>query len=385
MKCPSYTTDATILFPMEKPETELGVVKRNAQSPRKTGSPEFLPSTNSSTPLEFKTKGPHNKENYQNKRLSLEGLSDDEVIFSSDAHSEDSGYLSHQNSQVEHGDVSNFEDSLERIEENCISSQSKDAEGRSGYCLPMLKFQEDVCKELQKSYKKNKSYDWTVVDKMAENYGLHNVIGRKMGLEFVDILCELLKKDMRHILTQILSQLGDSDLISCKMVSRTWRRIICKDHVALQRSREAERTQRDSYCSIGSLSRDYTLNRVVLSCMQTVGTIPGHKAAKKLQCEKGGAHTPVKSSQFQQFVEAAKTLKQHESLRRCVLCASPAKYDSAMQRAVCTRISCKFQFCTLCQMEFHHSSPCRSTIRASPSSEKIFVGSSRSKRNVRRL
>lgn len=197
---------------MEKAETDLGEVKGRTVSPRKTAAPRSPVPANVSTPLETRSKGPHNKENYQNKRQSLEVASDDEVILSSNGLTDDSGYLSLQNSRVDHGDVDGV-DSLERSEEKCVSSQSLDTECHSAPCLPVLKFQEEVCKELAKSFKKSRSYDWTVVDKVAVNFGLHNVIGGKMGLPFVDILCDLLRKDLRHILARILGLLGDCDLV----------------------------------------------------------------------------------------------------------------------------------------------------------------------------
>lgn len=209
MKCPSYSDDSTVLCHMEKAETDLGGVKGHRLSSRKT--PPCSPvAPNISTPT--RSKGPHNKENYQNKRHSLEVASDDEVIISSSGLTEDSGYLSLQNSRVDHRDVDGV-DSLERSEEKCVSSQSLDVECHSAPCLPVVKFQEEVCRELAKSYKKSKSYDWTVVDKVAENYRLHNVIGGKMGRQFVDIFSGLLRKDMRHILARILGLLGDCDLV----------------------------------------------------------------------------------------------------------------------------------------------------------------------------
>ncbi|XP_016119690.1 F-box only protein 5-like [Sinocyclocheilus grahami] len=324
-------------------------------------------------------------ESLGNKRHSLDVASDDEVVLSSSSLTEDSGYLSLQNSQVDHGDVDGA-DSLERSEEKCVSSQSLAVKCHSAPCLPVLKFQEEVCRELAKSFKKSKSYDWTVVNKVAENYGLHNVIGGKMGRQFVDILCGLLRKDMRHILARILGLLGDCDLVSCKKVSQTWRKIICEDQVALRRCREAERTLRDSGRPMGSLSRDFTLSRVVFSCMQTVASTPVHKAIKKPQCKTGGAQNASKPSRFQQFHEVARSLKQHESLRSCILCGSAARFDAAMQRAICTRGSCAFDFCTLCQSAFHSSAPCRNSVRTISASQKTLIaGSARSKRNVRRL
>ncbi|XP_026133509.1 F-box only protein 5-like [Carassius auratus] len=369
MKCPSYSDDSTVLCQMAKAETDLGEVKGHTVSPRKSPS----------------SKGPHNKENNQKKRHSVDVTSDDEVILSSGGLTEDSGYFSLQNSQVDNGDV-DAADSLLRNEETPVSSQLLNVECRSAPCLPVLKFQEEVCRELTKSFKRSKSFDWTVVDKVAEKHGLHNVIGGKMGRPFVDILCGLLRKDMRHILSRILGLLGDCDLVSCKKVSRTWQKIICEDQTALRRCREAERSLRDSGRLMGSLSRDFTSSRVVFSSMQTVASTPVHKAIRKLQCQTGGAQNASTSSRFQQFHEVAQSLKQHESLRSCIVCSSAARFDEAMQRAVCTRISCAFDFCTLCQSAFHGSASCRNSVQTRSASQKTLIaGSARSKRSVRRL
>lgn len=64
----------------------------------------------------------------------------------------------------------------------------------------------------------------------------------------------------------------------------------------------------DSGRSAGSLSRDFTLSRVVFSCMQTVASTPVHKAVKKPQCQTGGAKNASRSSRFQQFHEVKKKI-----------------------------------------------------------------------------
>lgn len=92
---------------------------------------------------------------------------------------------------------------------------------------------------------------------------------------------------------------------------------------------------------------------------------------------------------FWSSLQAASTLKQHESLRHCKRCGSPATHLAEAQRATCKRSSCLFDFCTRCQEPFHGSTPCRTvqprhhftTSRTTP----ILPGSARSKRNVRRL
>lgn len=56
-------------------------------------------------------------------------------------------------------------------------------------------------------------YDWSIVTKVAEDHLLDRVIGGQMGLEYVDVFSCLLARNMRNILTNILSLLGDMDLI----------------------------------------------------------------------------------------------------------------------------------------------------------------------------
>ncbi|KAA8583566.1 hypothetical protein FQN60_014774 [Etheostoma spectabile] len=196
--------------------------------------------------------------------------------------------------------------------------------------LPILNFQRAVCVELAKSYKKNKRYDWSIISKVAEDHLLDRVIGGQMGREYVDIFSCLLSRNMRSILTNILALLGDMDLISCRKVSKTWRRIICEDTAALSRCQRAE-----------------------------------------------------------QALRAASRLKQHESLRPCKRCGSPATHSPEVQRATCTRPSCRFDFCTHCQEAFHDSTPCRVVqprpYFTTPKTTPILPGSARSKRNVRRL
>lgn len=88
---------------------------------------------------------------------------------------------------------------------------------------------------------------------------------------------------------------------------------------------------------------------------------------------------------FCSSVQAASSLKQHESLRPCKRCGSPATHSPEVQRATCTRQSCLFDFCTHCQQTFHGSTPCRVVQPRTHVPTPIIPGSARSKRNIRRL
>ncbi|XP_061693701.1 F-box only protein 5 [Syngnathoides biaculeatus] len=269
--------------------------------------------------------------------------------------------------------------------------------------LPIRKFQQAVCQELSKSYSKNKRYDWSVVSEVAKDYQLHQVIGGGMGSDFVDVFASLLSKNMRNILANILALLGDMDLISCKKVSRTWRKIVREDGAALRRCRQAEKTLQESlsYAKVKTcdLTRNAAGSRVVMSCIQKVAS-PRPPSSSSSASTGGGVnrraaapaqkHDGKSQSRFNEYRQAAGTLKQDESLRRCRECGSPATHSDKSQRATCTRPSCKFDFCTLCQEAFHGSAPCRvacctTRLPAPRSSYSVLPGSARSKRNVRRL
>ncbi|XP_039856745.1 F-box only protein 5 [Simochromis diagramma] len=265
--------------------------------------------------------------------------------------------------------------------------------------LPILNFQRVVCEELAKSYEKNKRYDWSIVTKVAENFLLDRVIGRQMGLEYSDIFQSLLARNMRCILTKILAFLEDLDLISCKKVSRTWRKIICEDAAALRRCQRAEQELRESRNSLRQrdigLTRDVAVSRMVLSCMQTTASsktpsssssssTPSCMTTRRAAASQRGSTPTSRCSRFNEYIQAASTLKRHESLRACKRCGSPATHLNAVQKATCTRLSCLFTFCTRCQESFHGSTPCR-TVTPRANFSKTSPGSARSKKNIRRL
>lgn len=86
------------------------------------------------------------------------------------------------------------------------------------------------------------------------------------------------------------------------------------------------------------------------------------------------------------FQQAAKTLKTTESLKACHRCGSPAKYDSYLQRATCSREGCGFDFCTKCMCSYHSSSDCMSSKPVKPSSKfELLPGTKKSKHNLQRL
>ncbi|KAK7899414.1 hypothetical protein WMY93_020267 [Mugilogobius chulae] len=330
---------------------------------------------------------------------------------------EDSGYLSLHNSQLEEADneISHRRDSavyqdkhvspkaspVKCPEENTpesiftpinLQKKRKDTCSMSStpadrhHILPILRFEQAVCEALAENFQKTKRYDFGIIPELAEEHNLDRVIGGQMMVEHVDVFSSLLSRNMKCILARILALLEDLDLISCRKVSKTWRQIIHEDLAALKRCEQAEKALRESEQSQKlpcGLTRDVMASRVVLSSMQRVASSPAPN--------KGNASSSLKArtpncSRFNQYVEAASGLKQHESLRPCKRCGSPATHCREAQRATCSRPSCQFDFCTGCNETFHGSTPCRVVQLRShkTSSSSLLPGSARSKRNMQK-
>ncbi|XP_012372113.2 F-box only protein 43 [Octodon degus] len=64
---------------------------------------------------------------------------------------------------------------------------------------------------------------------------LAGLIGKKMGIEQLDILSELKYRNLKHILTMVLDSLTEESLYSVWNVSRNWREIIVQDKKANRR------------------------------------------------------------------------------------------------------------------------------------------------------
>ncbi|XP_013860628.1 F-box only protein 5 [Austrofundulus limnaeus] len=266
--------------------------------------------------------------------------------------------------------------------------------------LPILKFQQDVCEALSRSFKKNKKYDFSIIKDVADKHNLDRVIGRQMGLEYVDVFSSLLSMNMRIILGNILALLGDLDLISCKKVSKTWKKIICEQKEAFSRCQQAEEKLMESSSALTQLTcgltRDVSESRVVLSCMQAVASSSAPSSsdqscrAVRRTAASLKSSTPVpQCSRHNEFVQTASRLKRHQCQYKCRRCGSPATDMHEEQRATCTRSSCLFDFCTHCQETFHGSTPCRTVQPKSHftanTESSTPSGSARSKRSLKRL
>ncbi|KAM5157835.1 F-box only protein 43 [Mantella aurantiaca] len=223
---------------------------------------------------------------------------------------------------------------------------------------------------------------------------LTSLIGRKMGLEKVDILHELKFRNLKHILTFIFKVLDVDSICSIWKVSKEWREMIVQDKDALQRRKvflkklRAEMEQGRMISSEDAATRLQTLNRSALKSVQAQARLVFHTPTSS-----GGSATPKDTStsvpqsgrKQQEYMKIAKTLFTDEALKPCPQCQYPAKYQPLKKRGKCSRKDCGFDFCILCLFAFHGSKECGTGSGKRMHKKDILPGSAQSKRNLKRL
>nr|XP_046188863.1 F-box only protein 43-like [Oncorhynchus gorbuscha]XP_046188864.1 F-box only protein 43-like [Oncorhynchus gorbuscha] len=222
---------------------------------------------------------------------------------------------------------------------------------------------------------------------------LAGLIGRKMGLGKVDILTELKKKNLRHILAKILNQLSSEDVYRVGQVSRSWDEIIVQNKMSSRRRRRyltdvKASLELGSAVHVPDAETRLTLpSRSVLKSVQAQSRTPSTSIRGTPQSGTGTS-TPVQhnsASKQDLFIQVAKTLFTDECLKPCPRCRHPARCHSVKMEAVCSSVDCGFRFCTGCLCAFHGSRECASLSAKRRSRTDVLPGSARSKRNVRRL
>ncbi|XP_061574177.1 F-box only protein 43 [Cololabis saira] len=229
---------------------------------------------------------------------------------------------------------------------------------------------------------------------------LAGLIGRKMGLGKVDILTELKKRNLRHILAVIFSKLDSESLYRCTWVCKGWNEIIQQDKQASSRRRSHLRKVEAAVELGAAVPSSDAETRVALLKRSALKTVQAQSRTSSY-CTPQSANdvlTPLQhsavrsggsgggsSSKRDKFLEVAKTLFNDECLKACPRCQHPARCHSVRGEGVCSREDCGFQFCTSCLCAFHGSRECGSQSVGRRKKDDLLPGSARSKRNVRRL
>ncbi|KAH0617531.1 hypothetical protein JD844_015880 [Phrynosoma platyrhinos] len=218
------------------------------------------------------------------------------------------------------------------------------------------------------------------------------LIGKKMGIEKLDILTELRDRDLKHILTMILDILTVESLCSMWKVSKNWREIVVQDKHA-NRRRKLYVKQLRAATKRNLLDAEDAATRLM---MTRFALRPVQAQAKSVALQMQSAfsesltlqrRSPILQSTSKQeaFVKVAQTLFNDEALKPCPKCQCPAKYQSLKKRGLCSREDCAFDFCSLCLCAFHGSRDCSSPSPYWQNTKYALPGSAKSKRNLKRL
>ncbi|XP_012371243.2 LOW QUALITY PROTEIN: F-box only protein 5-like [Octodon degus] len=260
--------------------------------------------------FETKSKPLHNKEN-QRVEQTLTSSDEIEELETSRLY-EDSGYSSF----TQQSGLSEHEQDSLTLEENFRSSPqpyqletpSPDTYPNKNL-LPVLHFEKVVCSTLKKNAKRNPKLDREILKEIISsgNFRLQNIIGRKMGLEFVDILSELFRRELisKHLLANILAQLSDMDLINVSKVSTTWKKILENDKGASHLYKKAmERvTEKSIKFSPHASTREYVTIRTALASVQKSASQPLPKKDAQAKLSKQDDRKSSAYSRHSEFSE----------------------------------------------------------------------------------
>ncbi|XP_060627678.2 F-box only protein 43 [Anolis sagrei] len=218
------------------------------------------------------------------------------------------------------------------------------------------------------------------------------LIGKKMGVEKLDILTELRDRHLKHVLTMILDIVTVESLCSMWNVSQNWREIIVLDKHANRRRKfyikQLRTTTKKNISNAEDAATRLMMTRLALRPVQAQGKSPALKTQPVLNkslTPQGCSSILQSTSKHEAYIKVAQTLFIGEALKPCPKCQSPAKYESVKKRGLCSREDCAFDFCSLCLCDFHGSRDCSTSSSKWQNTKYALAGSAKSKRNLKRL
>jgi len=88
---------------------------------------------------------------------------------------------------------------------------------------------------------------------------------------------------------------------------------------------------------------------------------------------------------FDRFTKAACKLKVGEQFVKCPRCQGPAKLYREARQGLCVTRSCKYNYCTLCELVFHGAKECQTRRNVKVKNQDQPINSRKSKNNLKRL
>ncbi|XP_071409156.1 F-box only protein 43 [Pithys albifrons albifrons] len=254
---------------------------------------------------------------------------------------------------------------------------------------PALKIVQEICLQRQRLDQKQISDNIDGTGIFALDHVLPGLIGKKMGLEKLDILTELKERNLKHVLSIVLDALTVESLCNICKVSKNWREIVVQDKNADKRRKlyiKQLKEEAGEYLlkAEDAATRLNSLNRSALRPVQAQARTPVLQTPPSYT-ELTSSNERNSANRQEEYMKVAKTLFSDEALKPCPRCQYPAKYQLVKKRGLCSREACAFDFCILCLHAFHGSKECNSLSGKRKNKKDAPPGSAQSKRNLKRL
>ncbi|NXA33619.1 FBX43 protein, partial [Eudromia elegans] len=258
---------------------------------------------------------------------------------------------------------------------------------------PALQIVHEICLQSQRADQNQVPENAAGKETFALEEVLAGLIGKKMGLEKLDILTELKYRNLKHVLAIVLDALTVESLCNIWKVSKNWREIVIQDKSADKRRKSYMKHLKEAaagdFLNAGDAVTRFTLlSRSALRPVQAQAKTPVIKTPPSrseliipMRCNT----FPRSTSRQEEYIKVAKTLYTDEALKPCPRCQYPAKYQLVKKRGLCSREACAFDFCILCLHAFHGSKDCSSLSAKRQNRKDAPPGSAQSKRNLKRL
>ncbi|ROT83635.1 hypothetical protein C7M84_023168 [Penaeus vannamei] len=202
-----------------------------------------------------------------------------------------------------------------------------------------------------------------------------------------NVLVRLLQ-EADYIVEEILKYLPPRDLIRLSHVNRQLRQIILGHNISNARrlayinsfKREREHQGKENF-KLKRLNTEASLSGFLpLSPRKPLTNLQN----RTQESPKKQPPSPIRTLS-QRFMEEGRKLPQGEQLQKCVKCKAPAKVQKSSFRAVCSKATCGYDYCTRCLLQSHRKPQECPVLKARPRSSRGLISSKSCKRNLRRL